>query len=401
LTPSPTVRRVPGRAVIALFAAIFVALAVGYFLFLRPAYEPLFTGMRPSDASGVVERLDAEKVPHRLSAGGTAVLVPADQLDRARVMIAGSDIPTKGAVGFELFNKSDMGLTDFAQKINYQRALQGELERTITMTEGVERARVHLAMPERSLFRTDRTAPKAALEIAPVPGRTLDEAKVAGLQRLVAFAVPDLSPADVVVLDGEGRVLTGTATSADILSPEAEQRQAVERYYRARVRAVLVETAPDLRADVKVLAEGAGIAAAPAGDEAAPARRDFRLRVVVRTPAPIAAEEAEALRAAIVPAIALDVQGGDVLAFQVAPASMTVERPASASASASLAAIDPTKAASEWGWWVAAAGILALIGVALAALTRRRGLRLDASERRAFVERLHATLREEDSRAAA
>lgn len=401
MTPSPTVRRVPGRAVIALFAAIFVALAVGYFLFLRPAYEPLFTGMRPSDASGVVERLDAEKVPHRLSAGGTAVLVPADQLDRARVMIAGSDIPTKGAVGFELFNKSDMGLTDFAQKINYQRALQGELERTITMTEGVERARVHLAMPERSLFRTDRTAPKAALEIAPVPGRTLDEAKVAGLQRLVAFAVPDLSPADVVVLDGEGRVLTGTATSADILSPEAEQRQAVERYYRARVRAVLVETAPDLRADVKVLAEGAGIAAAPAGDEAAPARRDFRLRVVVRTPAPIAAEEAEALRAAIVPAIALDVQGGDVLAFQVAPASMTVERPASASASASLAAIDPTKAASEWGWWVAAAGILALIGVALAALTRRRGLRLDASERRAFVERLHATLREEDSRAAA
>lgn len=372
MTPGLPVRRIAPRLVAMLFVAIFAVLAAGYLLFLRPAYEPLFTGLRPADASGVVGQLEAQQVPHRLSAGGTTVLVPADQVDRARVLIAGSDLPTKGAVGFELFNKSDMGLTDFAQKINYQRALQGELERTIMMTDGVDRARVHLALPERSLFRADRAAPKAALEIAPSPGRTLDEAKVAGLQRLVAFAVPDLSPMDVVVLDGEGRVLTGTATAADILSPDAEQRQAVERYYRARVRAVLAETAPALRADVKVLAEGSGIPADPTQGAA----RDFRLRVILHTAAPIAADEAETLRAAIAPALALDPGRGDVIAFQVAPAAVV----ATSGVRTPVPAFASVEAPAGWGPWIAAAGVAALAGLAMVLLGRRKPRPAEAAE---------------------
>jgi flagellar M-ring protein FliF len=328
-------------------------------------------------------------VPRRLADGGATVLVPADRLDDARVLIGGSDIPSKGAVGFELFNKSDMGLTDFAQKINYQRALQGELERTIMMAEGVERARVHLALPERSLFRTDRSVPKAAVEVVPASGRNLDAARVAGIQRLVSSAVPDLAAGDVAVLDGNGRVLSVDDAAGDAVSPDDEQRHAVARYYRARARVAVAQTMPDLRFQMRVETRAAsGDGAVTAADGTT---RDFSLLVAVATPAPLAREEADRLRDALTAALALDPAIGDTILFQVSPG---VAPPAVvASPAASVAALPASAPATNgWALW---AGLAALsLAAAVLVLRRRPATALDAQARSEFAARLRAAMAE-------
>lgn len=394
-TVDPNARRLSPKLIATVFAVLFMGLAAGYYFMLRPGYAPLFSDLRAADASAIVAALEAKEVPHRLADGGSTILVPRDRIDDARVMIAGSDVPSKGAVGFELFNKSDMGLTDFAQKINYQRALQGELERTIMMSDGVERARVHLAMPERSLFRAERSAPKAAVEIVAAPGRRLDEARVAGVQRLVAFAVPDLAPADVVVLDGEGRVLSAAAPLADALSPDAEQRQAVERYYRARARAAVEQTLPGLRFDVQVAAGAPLSRTAPApAPEGTPGSRDFSIRVVVATSAPLNAEEAGLVREAVAAAVALDAAAGDVLSLQVG--AIGAAAPAATAPASGVAvplSVQPPDAPATWPYWLA---ILTLAIALLLVLRRRDGGRLSRAEREAFVARLRAGLREDD-----
>ncbi|MEI9851949.1 MAG: flagellar basal-body MS-ring/collar protein FliF [Sphingomonas sp.] len=214
---APTDTRARGRPraqlllLAGIFAAVTAVLAAGYFLFLRADYVVLAQNLRPADASLVVAELDKRGAAYRLRDGGGTILVPEDQADATRVAIAGSDAAAHGQIGFELFNKSDMGLTNFAQKINYQRALQGELMRTIAMMDGVESARVHLALPERALFRGDRSPPRAAVTVAMKPGQTADPSRVAGIQRLVAAAVPDLPETGVVVLDASGRVISPSA----------------------------------------------------------------------------------------------------------------------------------------------------------------------------------------------
>jgi len=117
---------------VAIGAALLCALLVAlYFAFLRQGYAVLFTGLRTADASAVVAALDEKKVPYRLEEHGTRILVPSSLVDSTRLAVMGDELPLKGMVGFELFNRSDMGLTEFAQRINYQRALQGELARSM------------------------------------------------------------------------------------------------------------------------------------------------------------------------------------------------------------------------------------------------------------------------------
>jgi flagellar M-ring protein FliF len=156
--------------------ALSMILGVGYFLFVRTEYAVLYTGLRSADASAIVAELDDKGVAYKLKDGGGTILVPVEEADAVRLAIVRSDASLKGSTGFELFNKSDMGLTDFAQKINYQRAVQGELTRTIMMMDGIDNARVHLAIPERSLFRGTRSEPKAAVTLSVQRGRILDEA---------------------------------------------------------------------------------------------------------------------------------------------------------------------------------------------------------------------------------
>jgi flagellar M-ring protein FliF len=413
LAPDDAPARLPNRLIVLVFAAIFAALAFGYWFFLSGSYAPAFTGLRPAEASAVVGQLTAKNIPYRLADGGATILVPSGEVDPARLAIAGSDVPMKGGVGFELFNKSDMGLTDFAQRINYQRALQGELERSIMMLDDVETARVHLAMPERTLFRADRNAAKAAVELVGKDGRRFDEARVAGIQRLVAFAVPDLAPADVVVLDADGKVLSATAAADEaVLTPEAEEQHAVSSYYRARIRSAITQALPGIQFDVKVLVDAnatvppaTGPAPAAAATPTAtatptpPSARKFGLRITVATTAPLNPEDRGLAQAALAASVGYDERLGDSVSFEIgiggatSPAVPTAS-PSGLGATPAVAPVAVSAGVPSWVYAVLAALVLA--AVALVLLRRTGGGQLSDVERGAMVARLRASLRDHE-----
>jgi flagellar M-ring protein FliF len=171
-------------------------------------YEPLFTGLAEQDASTMVAELDRMKVPYQLEDSGRRISVPHELVHKTRLQLVGKNLPLHGAVGFEIFNNSDFGITDFAQKVNYQRALQGELTRTIMSIAEVQAARVHLVMPESSLFKRDQNRPKASVTLAMKPGRQLAREQVSGIVHLVAAAVPGIDLNDVTVIDQQGITLS-------------------------------------------------------------------------------------------------------------------------------------------------------------------------------------------------
>jgi flagellar M-ring protein FliF len=390
------------RLIAVLLGGICLALALGYYWFLRADYTVLYTGLRPADASAIVTQLDAKGLSHRLRDGGTTILVPSDQVDTGLLAIAGSDVGAKGAVGFELFNKSDMGLTDFAQKINYQRALQGELARTIMTMDAVETARVHLAIPERSLFRTNRSEPKAAVEVVTKLGQTLTAERVAGIQQLIASSVPDLALGDVVVIDGEGRIVSIAPPSQANATPEVEEQTAAQNYYSARAKAALAAAMPGLQIEVHTLILQNGDASGDASNgttiPAAPTTgaRNFRLRITVATAVAIGAEDQSIAKAAIASATGLDPARGDELSFQV---GMTTPLPVAQGAAAAMQAPSPTStalppstiAAPAWSfaWWqIALALAIVVIGVLLLRVRRAQ----PTPEQAMFVERLRSYL---------
>lgn len=320
----------PGRQV-AIFAgvSIVILLIVGslWFLLLRTGYEAAFSDLQPADATVIVGQLEKEKIPYRLAQGGTQVLVPEESVDVARVKVMGADLPFRGTVGLELFAKSDMGMTDFAQKINYQRALQGELVRTIMAIDGVDTARVHLALGEDRVFRNDRVPPKASIMVrmrgnATVPASTAD-----GIRRLVAAAIDQLEPASVVVLDERGTILAAPSSFADAgvgVSPAVAARQAIEDWYVARVRQAISGIAVGT-IEVGVNAGSGGgdalEAGLPTGDGT---RRSFPITVTLTPREDISSEVLEHLRASVREAIGFDLTRGDSIVISPARPVMPV-----------------------------------------------------------------------------
>src|ERR1700749_4971916 len=297
-----------------------VILIVAWFLFLRVDYQPLFTALRPAGAATIVADLDRRKVSYRLENGGTTILVPAGTVDATRLNVMSEDLPLKGTVGFELFNKSDVGLTDFAQKINYQRALQGELERTIMTLDGIESARVHLSLGEDRIFRDDRVPPKASVTIRMQKGVDLTASAAQGVQRLIAAAVPNLEVADVVILDETGRVI-GAPAHVDAVagtgSPETEEKNAIEEYYQALVRQALDRAYPQLGISVSVVAEANAadpLAALPEWNTAA---RSFPLLITLSSSSTLDAASQEGVRALVGGIVRSNATQTDTIRFAV------------------------------------------------------------------------------------
>ncbi len=210
-------------------------------------YQTLFTDLAPRDAASVVSELDRLKVDYQLDQGGAQILVPASSVYDVRLKLMGSGVPLTGGVGFEIFDNTDFGMTEFAQRINYQRALEGELTRTITSLQEVKYARVHLVIPEKSLFQQAENSPSASVTLflkAEFKGadQSLDSAQIMGIQRLVAAAVPNLKAARVTVTDQDGRTLSRQISEEKAIaaiSERLQQKQSIEKYLAEKVTEVL------------------------------------------------------------------------------------------------------------------------------------------------------------------
>src|SRR5262249_50285940 len=187
----------PGRRFVLLAALVATAAGVA-FVSLRGSVEPyatLFAGLSPQDAGQVVETLKTDKVPFRLGNGGSSIEGPEAKGDEVRLALAQKGMPHGGGVGFELFDKQSFGTTSFVEQMNYQRALQGELARTIMSLDEVETARVHLAMPEKSLYRAAQEPPSASVAPKLRPGRQPAQGQVRGIRHRVAARAPRPQPA--------------------------------------------------------------------------------------------------------------------------------------------------------------------------------------------------------------
>lgn len=233
---------------------LFLLLAGTYWV-MRPHYQVLFSDLRAQDAAAVVAELEKQKASYRLEGEGdhTAILVPGDDARNLRIKLMSGDLKLKSVVGMELFNNSDLGLTDFTQKVNYQRALQGELARTIMSLDEVDMARVHLTMPESSIFRNDHDRPKASVALFLHDGEALSPDTVRGIQRLVAAAVPQMRPADVTVVDARGIPMTGRDDTID--DPKFALKQSVELYYQRKIREQITPLLQNDKASVGVNAD--------------------------------------------------------------------------------------------------------------------------------------------------
>lgn len=239
----------PGaRISLGLGAALILALAVWVSVAaLQPQYRVLFARLSEPDAASIVEQLKRQKMSYRLADDGTTIEVPAEQVHETRLRLMSSGIPLSGAVGFEIFDKQGLGATEQSQRVSYQRALQGELARTIGALEDVKQARVHLVLPESTLFKRDRQEARAAVSLVLKPGATLEREQILGIQRLVAASVAGLDAAKVVVTDQRGITLSRpqlSATADSGVPPEGrlEIKQQIEDYITRKVGRLLDST---------------------------------------------------------------------------------------------------------------------------------------------------------------
>lgn len=205
-------------------------------------FKPLYTGLAAEDSAAVVAKLKESGAEYRLSPSGDSVLVPSAKLADARLELAAAGLPKTGRIGYELFDKSNLGATEFVEHINYRRALEGELERSVMALSEVEQARVHVSFPKDSVFLESREAAKASVMVKIRPGAKLSPRNVTAITHLVGSAVEGLNPNNVSVLDMQGNLLSRpAAASADEAASEAglEHRQKVERDLLQKINATL------------------------------------------------------------------------------------------------------------------------------------------------------------------
>lgn len=205
----------------------------------RIDYQVLYSNLSDEDSGMIIQKLKEMRVPYRVTAGG--IMVPSDRVYSLRLELAAQGLPQGGGVGFEIFDKRDFTMTDFVQKLNYQRALQGELSRTIKSLPEVELCRVHLAIPEKGLFTKEDDRPKASVFLKLRPGRRLSQSQIQGIVHLVSSSVDGLSPDDVTVVDSRGELLTAPKKDSlvALTQSQIEFQQGIERELEERVVAIL------------------------------------------------------------------------------------------------------------------------------------------------------------------
>ncbi len=246
-----------------LFAALGITAVVAAALFalmFRVGGEEkalLFSDVDMAEAGEIASKLDGAKIAYELRGDGTAIFVPRSQVMSARLMLSEDGLPSRGSIGYEIFDKQDaLGATQFQQNINRLRALEGELARTIASIDGVERARVHLVLPERQLFSQDRQAPSASIVLT-VKGGQLSQGQVRAVRNLVASAVPGLAVNRVTIADASGKLLAAAEDDSGAAAADAmdERKAAVEERLRKEVQDIVESVVGPGAARVQIAAD--------------------------------------------------------------------------------------------------------------------------------------------------
>lgn len=189
--------------------AALIALAVGASTWLKQSdYRILFSNISERDGGSIIAALEQMNVPYRFNEGGSAILIPGTRVHEVRLRLATQGLPKGGGVGFELMENQKFGISQFAEQVNYQRGLEGELARTIQSIGAVQGARVHLAIPKPTVFLREELKPSASVMVSLYPGRSLDPMQIVGIQNLVAASVPNLAVAGVTVIDQSGAMIS-------------------------------------------------------------------------------------------------------------------------------------------------------------------------------------------------
>jgi len=242
-------------AALALLAFVFALLAAAWMWARTPNYVVLFSNVSDKDGGAIVAALQQQNIPYKFSEGGAAILVPSHQVHDVRLRLASQGLPKGGGVGFELMDGQKLGVSQFLEQLNYQRALEGELTRSIQSLAAVRGARVHLAIPKSSGFLRDEQKPSASVLVNLHPGRRLEPAQVAGVVHLVASSVPQLTTEAVSVIDQDGNLLSVSGDPMRTAGLDASQLkyvQELEQSYVKRIESILLPiTGPgNIRAQV-------------------------------------------------------------------------------------------------------------------------------------------------------
>jgi flagellar M-ring protein FliF len=224
--------------------AAVAAGVIAFFIYLTshlavPDMSLLYGDLDPQDSSQIVSRLEQQNIPFRVGTDGSQIYVPADEVGRMRIAMAGEGLPAGGSIGYEIFDRSEgLGTTSFVQNINHVRALEGELARTIRAVNRIKQARVHLVLPKRELFSRDRQEPTASIVIAMAGGQRLEKQQIQAIQHLVSAAVPGLKPTMVSIVDSNGNLLARNAEDGDLQGTSTTAEEMRVAYETRMIRTV-------------------------------------------------------------------------------------------------------------------------------------------------------------------
>ena len=251
----------PGPRKISILAAVAISV-IGIMTLVYVSntvdYKVLFSNLSSEDAGNIVSKLQEKKIPYKVSAAGDSIMVPQEKVSELRLELAAAGLPQGGGVGFEIFDNKSLGVTEFVQQLNYQRALQGELSRTINGLDEIQHSRVHIAIPKKSLFAEDQKKATASVILKLKAGRTLRPSSIDGIVHLVASSIEGLNPGDVMVVDSSGKVLSKIQDDSKMgrmSNSQIEYQRNIEKDLTNRLQSMLERVVGTGKAVVRVTAD--------------------------------------------------------------------------------------------------------------------------------------------------
>lgn len=249
----------PRKVVLAIVAVLIMASIMTFVYFTNQEdYRVLFSNLTGVDAAAIVTKLKERKIPYQISPSGETISVPSAQVSELRLELAAAGLPQGGGIGFEIFDNKVFGATEFEQQMNYRRALQGELSRTINSLDEIQQSRVHIVLPKESLFIEQQKKPTASVTLKLKTGRKLKESQIDGIGHLVASSVEGLSADEVMIVDSQGNILSrrqGDSKNARLSSSQNEHQRNIEKEMANQIQTMLESVVGKGKAVVRVNAE--------------------------------------------------------------------------------------------------------------------------------------------------